>query len=102
MQLPLNDGRAVRMIQALLAAADPLDRIERGAPPDSYDSLAVVVLADLRAGADARRIILSINEYAMADPSREALPLAPVMGFAEAVSDWWRNAAARWAEPIAI
>ena len=102
MQLPLNDGRAVRMIQALLAAADPLDRIERGQRPDTYDPLATVILAVLRSGADSRRIILAINEYAMADAGADALPLGPVVGFAEAVSDWWRNAADRWSEPIAI
>ena len=102
MQLPFTDERAVRMIQALLAAADPLDRVERGGGADCYDTLSVAVLTVLRNGADTRRVILAINDHAMADPAREALPLAPVAGFAEAVTDWWSNAASRWSEPIAI
>ena len=102
MQLPLNDGRAVRMIQALLAAADPLDRVERGSPPHTYDPLAESILAELRSGADARRIILAINDHAMCDPARDVLPLAPVAAFAEAVTDWWRCAADRWSELVAV
>lgn len=102
MQLPLSDGRAVRMIQALLAAADPLERIDRGASPSCYGPLAVAVLAALRAGGDSRRIVVAVNEHAMSDPARDVLPLAPVAAFAEAVTDWWANAESRWSGPIAI
>jgi hypothetical protein len=102
MQLALSDGRAIRMIQALLAAADPLDRIERGAPASSYDPLAVAVLVALQQGADARRVVLLLNDHAVADPAHEALTLGPVVAFAQAVLDWWANAASRWTDPVAI
>lgn len=98
MQLPLTDDRAVRMIQALLAAADPLDRVEQGLPPSSYDALARLLLEELRRGADIRRIVLTITDYNPAG----LIELGPAVGFADAVLDWWANAAARWAEPVAI
>ncbi len=100
MQLPLSDGRAVRMIQALLAAADPLERMERGASATCYEPLAAVVLEALRAGGDVRRIVVLLNEQGCADPGVEALALHPVVGFAEAVVDWWSNAEPRWAAAV--
>ena len=102
MQLPLSDGRAVRMIQALLAAADPLERLERGSDAESYRPLAELVLAALRSSADARRIVMLLSEHAAGDPHRDALQLGPVVGFAEAAVDWWANAESRWASPVAV
>lgn len=90
MQLYSSDDRAVRMIQALLAAADPLDRFERGGSAASYEPLAHAVLATLRSGGDLRRIALLLNEHAAGQA--DALALAPVMGFAQAALDWWANA----------
>ncbi|HVM18954.1 MAG TPA: hypothetical protein VM307_03235 [Egibacteraceae bacterium] len=101
MQLPLSDGRAVRMIQALLAAADPLDRVAHGAPPSTYDALAVAVLAELRQGADGRRIVLLLSEYACCDPQHHHIHLEPVVAFAQATMDWWANAETRWLQPLA-
>lgn len=102
MQLPLSDGRAVRMIQALLAAADPLERMERGATAAVYEPLAAAVLAALRNGADMRRIVLLLNEQGAGDAGHEALALNSVVGFAEAVVDWWANAEPRWATSAAM
>lgn len=98
MQLPLTDDRAVRMIQALLAAADPLNRVEQGSPPSSYDPLATLILSALRNGADVRRIVVTVTDHG----SVGLVPLGIVVGFAEAVLDWWANAASRWGEPVAV
>lgn len=102
MQLPLTDGRAARMIVALLAAADPLSRVERGEPPSSYEPLAHAVLADLRNGADARRVMTVVREHAVPGAAVEVVHIELVRGFAEAALDWWANAATRWSEPVAI
>lgn len=101
MQLALSDGRAVRMIQALLAAADPLDRMSGDAVAASYDPLAVLVFDALRNGADLRRLILLISEYADGGEG-EAAALVPVVAFAHACLDWWAIAEARWNDPLAV
>ena len=90
------------MIQALLAAADPLERVERGATAEAYAPLAAAVLTSLRNGADMRRIVLLLNEQGATDPGHEALALNVVVGFSEAVVDWWSNAQPRWAASAAI
>ena len=90
------------MILALLAAADPLERMERGAPASTYEPLAAMVLAALRNGADMRRVVLLLNEQGSTDTGYEALALNPVVGFAEAVVDWWSHAAPRWADSAAM
>src|SRR5687768_14537929 len=100
MQLPLTDGRAVRMIQALLAAADPFDRVERGQTAEAYWPLAVAILAALRSGADVRRVALLVHEHSGAADANA--PLGLVTGFAEAALDWWSNAAVRWEHPLAM
>lgn len=90
------------MIQALLAAADPLGRMERGASAATYEPLSAVVLAALRKGADVRRVVLLLNEQGSADPGNEALALNAVVAFAEAAVDWWANAEPRWADSYAM
>ncbi len=103
MQLPLSDGRAVRMLQALLAAADPLDRMAApGTTADVYEALAVHVLGALRNGADVRRVVLLLNEHARCSPNRETLELSTVVAFANAACDWWSAAETRWLDPVAI
>ena len=102
MQLPLTDGRAIRMIVALLAAADPLSRVERGERPDCYTPLATAVLAALRNGADVRRVMTIVREHAPVDTPIEVVHIELVRGFAEATMDWWHNAATRWDTQIAI
>ena len=102
MQLPLTDGRAIRMIVALLAAADPLSRIERGEDAASYEPLARSVLAALRNGADMRRLMVVIREHVPHGSTIEVVHIELVRGFAEATLDWWDSAAARWSEPVAI
>ena len=102
MQLPLSDGRAVRMIQALLAAADPLDRMTSPmTTADVYEPLAAHVLSALQRGADVRRVVLLLNEHASAD-ARDALSLNTVVSFAQAACDWWASAESRWIDPVAI
>lgn len=102
MQLPLTDGRAARMIVALLAAADPLGRVERGASSASYEPLAYAVLGALRNGADTRRVMAVVREHATPEAAAEVIHIELVRGFAEATLDWWDNAASRWDEPVAI
>lgn len=102
MQLALSDARAVRMIQALLAAADPLGRLERGDPPSCYDALAVAVLGTLQDDCDSRRVILLLSEHASRGPDDGTLTLAPIAAFADAVVDWWSEAAQRWESLLAI
>lgn len=103
MQLPLSDGRAVRMLQALLAAADPLDRMhDLTTPADVYMPVAVSVLDALRNGADVRRIVFLLNEQVSGAPQREAFTLVTVVPFAQAACDWWAEAQSRWLDPVAI
>ena len=90
------------MIQALLAAADPLHKIERGADPATYEPLAVTVLSALRSGADELRIVHTLNDHAVLDRGVDALQLNMVTGFAQAALDWWDNAASRWNDQVAI
>lgn len=90
------------MLQALLAAADPLDRIERGAPASVYEPLAAAILATLRSGGDVRRVVLLLNEQAMGDLAGGALSLNTVVAFAEAAVDWWANAESRWQPSLAM
>lgn len=97
MQLPLSDARAVRMLQALFAAADPLGRLDRGASERAYDTLAVATLAKLRDGARVSDLILLLNEHALVDAAGDSVALRPVVAFAQAAADWWVNAEGRWA-----
>lgn len=91
------------MLQALLAAADPLDRMcDPRTTADVYEVLAVHVLSALRSGADARRLIMLLSEHAGGDGRRETVTLATVAAFAEAATDWWSQAASRWIDPVAI
>ena len=101
MQLALGDGRAVRMIQALLAAADPLDRMAGGEPAAVYEPLAILVFDALRKGADLRRLVLLISDHAAGDLG-ESASLAQVVAFAHASLDWWAQAEQRWNDPVAI
>ena|SRR3712207_6601988 len=102
MQLPLSDGRAVRMLQALLAAADPYDRMATpGTTADVYEAIAVQVLDTLRRGADVRRVVLLLSEHAQ-PAAGEAPSLNVLVAFAQAACDWWQTAEGRWANPIAI
>ena len=102
MQLPLSDGRAVRMLQALLAAADPRDKMSNPATTaDVYAPLAQHVLDALRNGADERRIVFLLNDHASGG-GRDAVTLSAVVPFAQAACDWWAQAATRWVDPVAI
>jgi hypothetical protein len=101
MQLALGDGRAVRMLQALLAAADPLDRMAGGESAACYEPLAVLVFDALRGGADLRRIVLLISDHAAGEHGEAAI-LGPVVAFAHASLDWWAKAEPRWNDPVAI
>lgn len=89
------------MIQALLAAADPLDRMVGGATASCYAPLAGLVFAALRGGADERRLVMLISEHA-AGGIGETAALGQTVAFAEAVADWWANAQSRWSDPVAI
>lgn len=101
MQLPLTDGRAIRMIVALLAAADPLSRVERGEDPSCYEPLAEAVLGALRNGADSRRLMTIIRDHVPHGAVIEVVHIELVRGFAEATLDWWAHASTRWSEPVA-
>lgn len=83
------------MIQALLAAADPLERMQRGASAADYEPLAGVVLGALRQGADVGGVMLLLNDHAASDPARPTPALTMVAGFAQAAVDWWANAEPR-------
>ncbi len=90
------------MLQALLAAADPLDRmVAPGTTADVYEALAVHVLGALQKGADVRRVVLLLNEHAACSPKRDALTLSTVVAFAQAACDWWSAAESRWIDPLA-
>ena len=101
-QLALSDGRAVRMIQALLAAADPLDRMVEEVDASCYAPLAAVVFTALRNGADSRRVMLLVCEHAAAAGRGESAMLGSANAFAEAATDWWGSAQSRWLDPVAI
>lgn len=89
------------MIQALLAAADPLDRMAGGEDATCYEPLAILVFDTLRKGADLRRLVLLISEHA-AGETGESASLGPVVAFASAALDWWAKAEPRWNDPVAI
>lgn len=89
------------MIQALLAAADPLDRMARGEAATCYEPLAILVFETLRNGADLRRLVLLVSDHAVGE-SGESASLGPVVAFAHACLDWWAKAEPRWSDPVAI
>ena len=91
------------MLQALLAAADPLDRMENpGSSAEVYEALAIHVLWALRSGADVRRLVLLLNDHASGDRRNETVTLGAVAAFAQAACDWWAQAESRWMDPVAI
>src|SRR5687767_1055376 len=96
MQLPLSDARALRMLQALFAAADPLGRLDKGAELATYDALAVATLARLREGGRAHDIIMLLQQHGGTEVERAA-SVGQVVAFARAAADWWVNAEGRWA-----
>jgi hypothetical protein len=100
MQLPLSDGRAVRMLQALYAAADPLGRLDDGADLDAYDALAAATLAILRDGARTHDIVVLLQQHGGTEVERAA-SIGQVIAFARAATDWWVHAEGRWAPPSA-
>lgn len=89
------------MIVALLAAADPLSRVEHGEAPDSYEPLAEAVLAALRNGADARGLMTVIREHAAHATAPGVVRIELIRGFVEAAFDWWASAASRWDASVA-
>lgn len=89
------------MIQALLAAADPLDRMAGGEPPAVYEPMAILIFEALRKGADLRRLVLLISDHAAAELG-ESASLGPVVALAHASLDWWSQAEPRWNDPVAI
>ncbi len=78
------------MLVALLAACDPLGRVEAGSPPDVYDALATAMLAELRAGATAVEVQILLAAHRPVSP-------AAARRFAAAAVDWWAHAEPRWA-----
>ena len=90
------------MIQALLAAADPLDRMVEEANASCYEPLATAVFNALRNGADSRRVVMLVSDHAAAGGRGEAAVLGQVLAFAEAAADWWVNAQSRWLDPLAV
>src|SRR5688572_28120567 len=91
MFLRSTDGRAVRMLIALLAATDPLGRIEAGSAPETYEPLAARLLAVLQEGGGAAHVLAAIELQAPGchlDAEAEGAALA----LADAVEDWWVTA----------
>jgi hypothetical protein len=85
------DGRAVRMLIALLAAADPLGKVDAGSAPDAYAPLATRLLAILQQGGSTAHVITAIEMHA---PGRRLDVAAERAAYAvaDAVADWWVNA----------
>ncbi len=100
MQLPYTEDRAVRMLVALLAAADPLGRLDGGAGPDVYRPLAVEMLGVLRDGGRSSQVVATINEWS---PRRDIDPTArrAAVAFAAAAIDWWASTERLLAYPVA-
>ena len=90
------------MIQALLAAADPLDRMVETNDAFCYEPLATMVFNALRNGADSRRVVMLVCEHAVATGRGESAVLEPAVAFAEATADWWATARSSWMDPVAL
>ena len=90
MFLPYTEGRAVRMLVALLAAADPLGRVDAGHRPDVYGPVASLMLATLRDGGRSAQIV---DALARQTPARDldADARRAANAFAAATMDWWAS-----------
>lgn len=78
------------MLVALLAAADPLGRVDAGHRPDAYEPVANVMLSTLRSGGRSKQIVEALSEQS---PSREldAGARRAANAFAAAAMDWWAS-----------
>ena len=91
MFLRLSDGRAVRMLVALLAATDPLGKLDAGADAEAYEPLAARILAVLQQGGGIAHVVAAVAEQAPRGHFDRAAEDAAA-ALAEAVADWWVNA----------
>jgi hypothetical protein len=86
--LAYTEGRAVRMLTAMLAATDPAGRVEAGARPDSYEPTAIQVLSLLRDGA--REIDLTdALTVQVPEAAQDLAARFAVESFTAAAVDWW-------------
>ena len=77
------------MLVALLAAADPLGRVDAGHRPDAYEPVAAVMLSTLRAGGRSPSIVRALSEQSPAGLDTGAERAANA--FAAAAMDWWAS-----------
>src|SRR5688500_10660165 len=91
MLLRTPEGRAVRMLIALLAATDPLGKIDAGKGPDAYEPLATRVLAVMQQGGGPAHVVAAIQMQAPGNHLDGVAERAAV-AVSEAVADWWVNA----------
>ena len=90
MLLAFTEARAVRMIVALLAASDPLGRIDDGHRPAAYEPVAAQVFDALRDGDRGTAVIEIIAAQA---PAGALTPLQyrATHAFLAAALDWWAS-----------
>ncbi len=100
MQLPYTEGRAVRMLIALLAAADPLGRVEAGHRPDSYEPLATAMLATLRNGGRKQQIVATLAAQAPGG-ALDGPHIWAANAFVAATLDWWASTERLMGLPLA-
>ena len=78
------------MLVALLAAADPLGRVDDGHRPDAYAPVAAQMLATLRDGGRRGQIVAALAqqtpEGTLTEDHRRA-----ANAFAAATMDWWAS-----------
>ena len=79
------------MLIALLAATDPLGRVDAGSAPDAYAPLAARVLAVLQQGGRAPHVVAAIEMQAPGN-QLDLTGERAAMAVADAVADWWANA----------
>ena len=88
MLLTYTETRAVRMLVALLAAADPLGRLDAGHRPAAYEPVAVEIFEVLRAGGRDAQVIATLAaqcEQGVLDTTQRRAANA----FLAAALDWW-------------
>ena len=100
MILRSSDGRAVRMLIALLATTDPLGRIDAGSAPDVYAPLAARLLAVLQEGGGPAHIVAAVELQTPGNRLEGAAERA-ANALAAAVADWWVNARAEFELAVA-
>lgn len=85
-----SDARAARMLEALLAATDPLGAVAAGGSAAAYRATVDATIVALRCGDDAEAAALAVLLRVAGEHDRANVTEA-TSRFAAAALDWWRT-----------